>query len=645
MQRTYSILSKICLFLVLFFLIPSLSHADALSLGEDIPYFYYEDESGSLSLEQFLNMPSHRLTESKKILSKGYTESTFWVKTFINEERFIGHKYWFEILPIFLDKVDFFYKPGGSFGWKKRSAGDLNSQADWDLDYRSAVFMLPESSTGYDVIIKVSTTSSMLLNVKLWEGDDFLSYALKDNAFWNFFFGLFFLTGMFSFILAVVFNKREFWAAFFVCSVYVAVFCVQGYYDWFFGKGENNVQHYLVSFFSITSFSVALWVCSEMLGLYDRFLVMYKATMVIFFVMLFQTVFVFFDMFLFSIRIVYALFVIGAFLMLMSFLYCFSKYRFGFFYLLLGCGAIILLSVSLVRLFTLNGWVTYTEKGSVLWQALISVNVVLVIVTTSFKIYKEKINNIERQSLAKELNFERDVRFQQRMFINMLSHEFRTSLAVISGALTNLKSMSNGENEFISKRYNRIERANERLIQLTDNCLADDRISSDEQIMNFSKVNLVEIVGQVKKVVDVSERHKINFYLNGMPINFEDFPELYLKADSAMLQIAISNILDNALKYMDEGDINFEIIISQECFIIRIEDHGPGIGSDHVYTIFDRYKRAVDAEGERQKNGFGLGLYIAKRILLAHGGDIELIKNSNKGCCFELIIPNDFTGV
>ena len=223
----------------------------------------------------------------------------------------------------------------------------------------------------------------------------------------------------------------------------------------------------------------------------------------------------------------------------------------------------------------------------------------------------------------------------------MLSHEFRTSLAIISGAVTNLRSIPN-KNDAISKRYDRIDRANERLIQLTDNCLSDDRISSDNQELLISEENLINIIKKVKKIVDISDNNDIHFRLNGNSIEFENLPTIYIKADAAMLQIAISNVLGNALKYMDNGNIYFELITSKNSNILRIEDNGPGINTEHVNVIFDRYKRVVDTKvpgGE--KSGFGLGLYITKEIMNAHGGDIKLIKNSKNGCCFELTIPNN----
>ena len=607
--------------------------------GQDIPYFYYEDKNSTFSLEDFFSIPDEKLVRSEKTFSKGYTQSTFWIKARVSKQDFKDKEYWFEILPVFLDQVEFFYKPIGGVGWGKRSAGDFNGKNDWDIDYKSPVFILPKSPDGYDIVVKVSTTSAMLLNVRLWKEKEFFSYELKDNALWSFLFGLFLITSLFSLLLACVFNKREFWSAFFFCSMYIVVFCIQGYYSWIFESDSYGVQHYLVSVFSITSFGVLLWNCAELLGLYEDFTIMYKSILSISVLMFFQVFWVFFDSFLNAAFFVYTLFFIGSFFVVFAAFYCLLKLKRNFFYFLLVCGVLILISVSITRVLVLNAWIEYTEKGGGGWQALITLNVIVVIIMTSFKIYKEKVSSIEREVLAKELLAERDALFHQRMFVSMLSHEFRTSLAVISGALTNLKIAAGDSNEFLSKRYNKIERANERLIQLTDNCLADDRISSNEQVVSLSKINFVDVVSQVKKIVDVSENHRLSFTFNGRTIYFDDIPDIYLYADAAMLQIAISNILGNAIKYMSEGEIRIEMTVSNEKLSLRIEDHGPGINGEDVGMIFERYKRSAYYDGGRRKEGFGLGLYITKRIMLSHGGDVELVKNSTQGCCFELSIP------
>ncbi|MEP7729520.1 7TMR-DISMED2 domain-containing protein [Marinomonas primoryensis] len=285
-----------------FLVVATCSHAKALIIGQDIPYFYYEDKTNSLSLELLLSLPQENLIESKKTLSKGYTESTFWIKFDVNDKAFSNNEYWFEVLPVYLDRIEFYYKEDSSNTWIKRSAGDLNNAAEWDVDYRAPVFILPKSSDGYSVVIKVTTSSSMLLNVRIWKEHDFIGYSLKDNIFWSFFFGVFSFAGMILLLLALVLGGRIFWISFFSFFVYFDLFCMHGYYEWFFGKSPLHIQHYLTSLSFIAIFSVVLLACSEIIGLRERFNKIYKVMLFIIYLISFQSVFVIFDMYFLVIK-------------------------------------------------------------------------------------------------------------------------------------------------------------------------------------------------------------------------------------------------------------------------------------------------------------------------------------------------------
>ncbi|MBJ7539357.1 sensor histidine kinase [Marinomonas transparens] len=623
---------------VLGFLIPFLLHAKALSIGEDIPYFYYEDKTGSLTLEQFLNVPKKHLIKSNKALSKGYTKSTFWIKANVDHKAFVGDEYWFEILPIFLDKVEFYYKPNdGVRPWMNRSAGDLNGSGKWDVDYRAPIFILPKTLKGYSIVIKVSTSSSMLLDVKVWEEKEFIVSSLKENSFWNFFFGLFSFAAVVLLVLALVLRKRIFWVSFSAYVVYLNLFCMHGYYEWFFGKSPFHIQHYLTSILFISVFSVALLAFSEMLGLRERFDKIYRVILVLSFLIFSQSALIFFDMYFFSIRFVLVLFFFGSYLILVCYFYSLFKFDFSVLYFLVGLGVMAIMSILFLRISVLNGFDVYPGQRDSFWQVVVSISVIAVMAGAIIKIYKERIFNIERRGLVRELNVERETRFNQRQLVSMISHEFRTSLSIISGAITNLKSLSNLDAQ-VTKRYERIERANARLIQLTDNCLADDRVSSASLTMSFKTANLSEILLSATRVVNFSDHHNMNVSFNGMEVSLLELPELLIKADDAMLQIALSNVFDNALKYMEEGDVNVEVYEYDNSYFINVIDHGDGIDKGMENEIFEKYRKVTRGDSA-SKPGVGFGLYVCKQIMLGHDGDVRLLGNSDQGCCFEFRIP------
>lgn len=612
--------------------------ASPLRLGADIAYSFYEDTNGALSFEEFLDIPEEKLTESHRILSKGYTNSVFWVKAEINDESFKDKDYWLEILPTYLDDIEFYYKKSNSSDpWIKRTAGDFNDNSEWDFDYRSPVYILPPSNEGYSFLFRIKTSSSMVLNVKVWKEQDFIYHALKNNTFWLFFFGFFSFAALTFFLLAIVMKKREFWVSFLSTTIYFNVFCVQGYFDWGFGRNGFHIQHYLVCMTSIMTFCVALLMCTELLGRRDKNKKIYFFIDFTLMVMMAQSFLIVFDMYLIAIRVVYILFCICS---CVVFYLCFLSFlgnKLILSRLLIGLGVILLLLVGLYRVLTLNNFIFYPEGDGYFWQILVAIITFFMMGVTALNFYKEKIQDIERKSLIRELNIERETRFHQRQFVSIVSHEFRTSLSIISGAITNLLNFYDND-EQIEKRYKRIERANKRLIQLTDNCLADDRLSSKVQGLQLRRESLSKIILNAADLIYMSDHHSIKFSLNGRVLELIDFPELLVEADFAMLQIAFSNIFDNALKYMEEGCLEVGVYVKEDFYIVDILDHGIGIDKNKEDEIFDKYKKLTQSD-IGSKPGVGLGLYVCKNILVSHGGDVTLLHNSNKGCCFQFKIP------
>jgi signal transduction histidine kinase len=93
------------------------------------------------------------------------------------------------------------------------------------------------------------------------------------------------------------------------------------------------------------------------------------------------------------------------------------------------------------------------------------------------------------------------------------------------------------------------------------------------------------------------------------------------------------------VKYTPSGEIAIAIRPKANCCEIAIRDHGPGIAADHVDQIFERYRRG--AVRTATPAGTGLGLYVARQIIQAHGGELWLAINGPTGCEFALTLPQD----
>src|SRR5690606_11420138 len=118
---------------------------------------------------------------------------------------------WLELGPNFVDDIRLYYRPkGGLEPWQSRQTGDLGF-GKADLDYRNPVFILPPSAHGYDVIIRVQSTSAVLLQGSLWEPTQFLGHAVRSTSFWSFYFGLAALSSLLALVLAIILRTRLLW--------------------------------------------------------------------------------------------------------------------------------------------------------------------------------------------------------------------------------------------------------------------------------------------------------------------------------------------------------------------------------------------------------------------------------------------------
>ncbi len=158
-------------------------------------------------------------------------------------------------------------------------------------------------------------------------------------------------------------------------------------------------------------------------------------------------------------------------------------------------------------------------------------------------------------------------------------------------------------------------------VQLTDNCLADARLSSRDLHADRQNAELLPVIYIAATVVDLSLNHYLHVICEGQTVGPQS-PSPVLFIDSGLLCIAIANLLDNSVKYSASGEIRIEIYRLQKGFEIRIGDRGPGIAPEQVEHIFERYRR-----GETHTTtpaGTGLGLYVARQIIQAHGGELCL---------------------
>ncbi len=217
-------------------------------------------------------------------------------------------------------------------------------------------------------------------------------------------------------------------------------------------------------------------------------------------------------------------------------------------------------------------------------------------------------------------------------FLSIVSHDFRSPLASIMLAA---RSLMKGEGVEVPKNYNQylkvIEQQSERLISLAEDTLSITRLESGKLTYLFNAVNIERLVMDAAAMVSFSKRHSLKFsFEKGLP---------YVRGDQAKLRQVLQNLLGNAVKYSPRGG-TIEVSARghmQDQVLVSISDQGIGIPPEQMDRLFQKFSR-IDTEEAHRIRGTGLGLWISKEIVKAHGGDIWVESQGGRGSVFHFTL-------
>jgi len=215
-------------------------------------------------------------------------------------------------------------------------------------------------------------------------------------------------------------------------------------------------------------------------------------------------------------------------------------------------------------------------------------------------------------------------------FISIVSHELRTPVALIKGYASTLRrDDARWDKATISDSLAVIEDEADRLSKMIDDLLDASRLQAGGLSLNRADVSLPTLTKRVaERFMTQTNNHTI----------LADFPEKFpvILADERRIEQVVSNLVSNALKYASKGEIRITGSVRPEQVIVCVSDEGPGIDARDLPHIFDRFYRSTNAV--KQTKGAGLGLYLARAIVEAHGGHIWADPKPDSGAriCFSL---------
>lgn len=221
-------------------------------------------------------------------------------------------------------------------------------------------------------------------------------------------------------------------------------------------------------------------------------------------------------------------------------------------------------------------------------------------------------------------------------FLSIVSHELRTPITTLKlQAQIRRKNLQAGRlsafsEDKLAKMIDIDNRQIERLHRLVDEMLDISRISSGRFVMEPEEVDLCELTRELV------ERLEPQFHAAGCHVRTQCPGNVVGQWDRFRLEQVIVNLLTNAVKYGAKQPIDIDVVVNGDRAVLSVRDHGIGIATENRERIFERYER-VATPG--QISGLGLGLYIVRQILIAHGGSIRVESNVGEGSTFIVELP------
>lgn len=218
-------------------------------------------------------------------------------------------------------------------------------------------------------------------------------------------------------------------------------------------------------------------------------------------------------------------------------------------------------------------------------------------------------------------------------FMAVASHELRTPLTALKLQIQGLQELE-GQPDLDARRGQRLQRANrqiERLSALVEQLLDASYLGSSQIGLNPEPFDLLELVHEtVQRLRDVARRARCDVVIQA-PASLPA-----VSWDRIRIDQVLESLLSNALKYGQGKPVEIQLERSADVVQVSVIDQGIGLDPKDSERIFGRFERAVSS---RHYGGLGLGLYIANRIVLAHGGHMRVESAPERGATFTIALP------
>lgn len=239
-------------------------------------------------------------------------------------------------------------------------------------------------------------------------------------------------------------------------------------------------------------------------------------------------------------------------------------------------------------------------------------------------------------SLGRTLERLRSVEQSRQEFVSNVSHELKTPLTSIRVLADSLKEMENAPAELYQEFMEDISDEIDREAKIIEDLLTLVRMDKASPDLNIASVSVNVLIEQIlKRLRPIAKKRNIELV-------YESVREVQADVDEVKLSLAITNLVENAIKYNQEaGWVHVTLDADHKFFYVKVIDNGVGIPAEFQSHVFERFYR-VDKARSRETGGTGLGLSITRNIVLLHQGAIKLQSKEGEGAAFTVRIPLNY---
>jgi signal transduction histidine kinase len=595
----------------------------------------YVDTSRALMMRDVIALPQDAFGRTKNIPSFGYTTNIIWHQIDLHLDQAFTKPPLMEISPTYLNFIDVYLLTKGDDTpiWEAQLGDNIPASAR-PFPSGAQVVALPDLPAGdYRMLIRVESNSANFLRLKLWSSNDLISSLTLRSLTTNVFFGLIMTLGIAYFALGL--TARDFVVSVYgiwVITVSMTVAIVNGLVLSEFQPETPWINDFLLGLNNTISHggTVLLWL--HIVGVRQWLPILYKAGVAYAIVIFAFAIGATNDLYT-----VFGSYIIpshSAFMILMSVIVAVQAIR--DWRNLVTWGYLLLLAVPTVPAVMIqlahSGVIEATPARLGLHQFGVLFHLIGMAIMMAVRLaYMDK----ERQTITRKAHATTTLVEEQRNLISMLSHEFRTPLAVIQRSAEMLTLRLQSKTGDVLNRLQRIQMQARKLARLVDIFLAKDGIDGQEislarELMPINRFMHDFVANTTREGAEV----KLTCHQTGDC-------EAYM--DETLVGLAITNLIETSRRFAHGAPIHIETYRRNADVIeIVIPCRGAELDNEEIRLIGDALFRR---DAETKSLSKALGLHISQRIIDAHGGSIKLRDRGSHGIELCMFLPCEDTSV